>query len=166
MCSSDLGMRDADLDWAARTLMQQINGTVLGAGKDAERQRPSLQISYLDPTLAFHRRTLCHKDVWRVQERGFWGGLKGPSSWRASGAVDSSEWVTEINIINLGETFQQESMHPNYWGQLALRSCWRQAWNGGDIRGGACQRDYEGGLNSRDEPNMKLAGDPAAFRIN
>ena len=32
----------------------------------------------------------------------------------------------------------QESLHPNYWAQLALRTCVRQAWNGGAPRGGTC----------------------------
>jgi hypothetical protein len=62
----------------------------------------------------------------------------------------------EINIINAFETFQQESLHPNYWGQLALRNCWRQVWNDGDVRGGACERTAGGGLTADCEPRMTL----------
>jgi hypothetical protein len=60
----------------------------------------------------------------------------------------------EINIINAFETYQQESLHPNYWGQLALRNCWRQVWNGGDVRGGVCERGGATGLTADCEPAM------------
>ena len=33
----------------------------------------------------------------------------------------------------------QEDAHPNYWGQLALRNCMRQAYNAGAPRGGHLQ---------------------------
>ena len=151
------GFRNGDLEWAADTALPLINSTVSKAVSDAKRAQPSLQVVVLDTSMAFHRRTLCHKDVWRVQERGTFGGLKGPRNWKQPDAVDQSEWVMEINIINAEDTYQQESLHPNYWGQLALRNCYRQVWNGGNVRGGACVRDYDGGLNSRGEPNMRLA---------
>ena len=32
----------------------------------------------------------------------------------------------------------RRTCHPNYWGQLALRNCLRQAYNGGAPRGGTC----------------------------
>lgn len=151
------GFRNGDLEWAADTALPIINSTVRKAASDATAERPSLQVEILDTSMAFHRRTLCHEDVWRVQERGTFGGLKGPKNWQAPGAVDESEWVMEVNLINARDTYLQESLHPNYWGQLALRNCYRQAWNDGDVRGGACLRDYDGGLNGRGEPNMRLA---------
>ena len=49
----------------------------------------------------------------------------------------------------------QEDAHPNYWGQLALRNCFRQAYNGGASRGGSCTYDTTG-LNAQGEPKMKL----------
>ena len=49
----------------------------------------------------------------------------------------------------------QESLHPNYWGELALRTCLRQAYNGGAVRGGTCSIASTG-LSSRGEPNMLL----------
>ena len=151
------GFRNGDLDWAADVALPLINSTVKKAAADARQERPGLQLEVLDTSMAFHRRTLCHEAVWRVQERGTFGGLKGPKNWQSPGAVDESEWVMEVNIINAGETYQQESLHPNYWGQLALRNCYRQVWNDGNVRGGACLRDYDGGLNGRGEPNMRLA---------
>ena len=150
------GFRDADLDWSAGTLLPIVNGTFRAAGRDAQAKRPTLQLEMMDTTRAFQQRQLCQKAVWRVQETNFWGSRKGPSSWRDADAVDRSEWVMEINIINAGETYQQESMHPNYWGQLALRNCWRQVWNDGDVRGGACERDLAAGLTSDCEPRMAL----------
>jgi hypothetical protein len=49
----------------------------------------------------------------------------------------------------------QESLHPNYWGQKALRNCVRQAYNGGAPRSGTCAIATSG-LTSRGEPNMIL----------
>ena len=49
----------------------------------------------------------------------------------------------------------QEDAHANYWGQLAMRNCLRQAWNGGAVRGGVCVRSANG-LNGNGEPNMAL----------
>jgi hypothetical protein len=49
----------------------------------------------------------------------------------------------------------QESLHPNYWGQKALRSCVRQAYNGGAPRSGTCTIAGTG-LNGLGEPNMAL----------
>jgi hypothetical protein len=83
------------------------------------------------------------------------GDAPGVKNWKDAGAVDVSEWAMEINIVNPRETYQQESMHPNYWGQLALRACWREVWNGGEVRGGTCVR-ADTGLNAFGEPNMRL----------
>ena len=49
----------------------------------------------------------------------------------------------------------QESLHPNYWAQLAFRSCVRQAYNGGTPRGGTCTRAGNGLVNG--EPVMSLS---------
>lgn len=145
------GFRDKDLAWwATDTVMPLINRTLAQGAAAAQQERPTLQVVTVDASDAFAGRTLCHKDVHRV------GDGKGASSWTDGDAADTSEWAMEINIVNPKDTFQQESMHPNYWGQMALRSCWRQAWNGGDVRGGTCQRD-SAGLNDRGEPNMRLS---------
>ena len=58
-----------------------------------------------------------------------------------------------------GSVYQKvESFHPNYWGQLALRSCLRQAYNNGDIRGGTCTF-FQDGPNDRGEPQVLLQPD-------
>ncbi len=53
-----------------------------------------------------------------------------------------------------GPYYVQESIHPNWWGQKALRNCVRQAYNNGTPRGGTCTRGT--GLNANAEPNMTL----------
>jgi hypothetical protein len=49
----------------------------------------------------------------------------------------------------------QEDLHPSYWGQRALRNCFRLAYNGGAARSGTCTIAAPG-LNSFGEPNMTL----------
>ena len=143
------GFRDEDGDWAIKTFLPRLNQTVAEALANAIQERPTLQAVTVDTSNAFAGRALCDKSVNRVRDNG------GAMSWKDADAVDKSEWVMEVNMVNPRDTFGQESAHPNYWGQLALRSCWRQAWNGGSVRGGVCERDGTG-LNAQGEPNMVL----------
>jgi hypothetical protein len=80
---------------------------------------------------------------------------EGLSSWRSPGASDKSEWVTQIRTATaIFPPYQlQEDFHPSYWGELALRNCLRQAYNGGAVRSGACLH-VSSGLDSLGEPNM------------
>ena len=80
----------------------------------------------------------------------------GLSSWRSPGAADVSEWVSQIRTSStiFGPYQLQEDLHPSYWGQLALRNCLRQVWNGGAVRSGSCV--HTGGLDPLGEPNMSL----------
>ena len=144
------GIRDADIDWIRDTWFAQMNRTFSQAASDAQAVNPELNLVTLDSAGALGNHTLCQASVHRVQAAG------GAADWRDANAVDLSEWVMEINIVNVQDTFKQESFHPNYWGQLALRSCWRQAWNGGDVRGGTCVPAGTG-LNQFGEPNMRLS---------
>ena len=81
---------------------------------------------------------------------------KGLSSWTAAAAPDVTEWQNQIRTTStvFGPYQFQESLHPNYWGQLALRNCLRQAYNGGAVHGGTCTRGT--GKNANGEPNMSL----------
>ena len=76
----------------------------------------------------------------------------------APGAADKTEWVSQIRTTStlFGPYQLQEDAHPNYWGQLALRNCLRQAYNGGAPRGGTCTRGRE-----RPERLRRAADDPA-----
>ena len=96
-------------------------------------------------------RRLCENTVGLLEE-------KGVSTWQSSGAVDKTEWVHQIRTLStiFGPYQLQEDGHPNYWGQLALRNCFRQAYNDGAPRGGTCARGT--GLNTKGEPNMILGG--------
>jgi hypothetical protein len=64
--------------------------------------------------------------------------------------------LTNIKVLDLQSSLNgRRSVHANHWGQLAMRSCMRQAYNGGTPRGGTCVRSANG-LNGFGEPNMTL----------
>jgi hypothetical protein len=94
-------------------------------------------------------RKLCENTVGLLEERGI-------ANWRSPGAVDNSEWVQQIRTVTtIFPPYQlQEDAHPNYWGQLALRNCFRQAVTSPTVRSWTCSRGT--GLNPYGEPNMSL----------
>jgi hypothetical protein len=104
----------------------------------------------LDLQSALNGRRLCESGVGLLEERGL-------STWRSPGAVDQSEWVEQIRTVStvLGPYYVQESLHPNYWGELAFRNCVRRAYNGGSVQGGTCTRTGSG-LTAAGEPVMGL----------
>jgi hypothetical protein len=65
---------------------------------------------------------------------------KGLTSWTQPGAADRGEWINQIRTVTTitGPYQLQEDVHANYWGQLAMRNCLRQAYNDGAARGGSC----------------------------
>lgn len=140
------GFWNADSDWANATVMPLINGTIRGAV--AQSGLSNVQI--MDLSAALVGRRLCENTVGLLEEQGL-------GSWREAGAVDKTEWVNEIRTLSTldSDFYLQESFHPNYWGQLALRNCLRQAYNRGSPRGGACTIAAPG-LNLLGEPNMLL----------
>ena len=103
----------------------------------------------LDASGAFVGHRLCENTVGLLEERGV-------SSWTQPEAADRTEWVKQINQLNPNDPSFQENAHPNYWGYMALRNCFRKAYNNGSPHGGTCMPDPSGGLNSRGEPNMNL----------
>jgi hypothetical protein len=100
---------------------------------------------------AFNGRRLCENTVGLLEEVRL-------ANWRAAGAVDRTEWVNQIRTVSTigSEYFIQESLHPNYWGELALRNCLRQAYNAGTPKGGTCTRTGTG-LTGNGEPVMTLS---------
>jgi hypothetical protein len=85
------------------------------------------------------------------------------NSFNAAGemsAVDETEWVNQIRLAEANGYMRQESVHPNFWGQLALRNCLRQVYNNGAPKGGTCVRAGNGLKNGtksyQGEPYMKL----------
>ncbi|WP_028062054.1 hypothetical protein [Solirubrobacter soli] len=137
------GVWNKDANWARDTVVTTLNNTV----RNAVAGMANVQVLNMDEALA--GRKLCENTVGLLEERGI-------STWRSAGAVDNSEWVQQIRTLTtLFPPYQlQEDAHPNYWGQLALRNCFRQAYNGGAVRGGTCSRGT--GLNGNGEPNMTL----------
>ena len=122
-------------------------------GQERAPRRPGLD-QRQDPRAArtrFNGRRLCENTVGLLEEKGVANvderrrgrqdrvGQPDPHDRRRSSARTSS----------------RRTLHPNYWGQLALRNCLRQAYNGGAPRGGTCTTAATG-LNGRGEPNMIL----------
>ena len=139
------GFWNADANWANATALPTINGAVTGAATDAGLTN----VKTLNLASAFNGRRLCENTVGLYEEKGL-------TSWTQAGAVDQTEWINQIRTVSTvsGPYYVQESLHPNYWAQMALRSCVRQAWNGGTPRGGACTISGTGLLNG--EPRMSL----------
>jgi hypothetical protein len=152
---------DDDADWANDTALPLINGTIADAVAEFAEAYPSIDVHILDVSQAFVGHRLCEETVDQV------GNEKPVQRWTDAGASDGSEWVAAIRgvwsqggVLPLPGSvyYKNESFHPSYWGQLALRSCLRQAWNGGDVRGGTCTF-MQPGVNAFGEPQMILAPD-------
>ena len=140
------GVWNRDANWAQDTVVTTFNNTI----KQAMATSGLPNVMLLDAEAALNGRRLCESIVGLLEERGV-------PSWTAPGAVDVTEWVSQIRTVTtiVGPYQLQEGGHPSYWGQLALRSCLRLAYNGGAVRGGRCTRSGNG-LTSRGEPVMAL----------
>jgi len=137
------GVWNSDANWARNTVVQTLNDTV----KDAVAGMSNVQV--LDMVGALYGRRLCENTVGLLEEEGV-------SSWHDTDAVNKTEWVEQIRTLTtLFPPYQlQEDGHPNYWGQLALRNCLRQAYAAGSPHGGYCARGTD--LNGKGEPKMSL----------
>ena len=141
------GFWNADANWANDSALPTINNTVVGAISTAGITNSKT----LNLESAFNGRRLCENTVGLYEEKGL-------TSWTQAGAVDQTEWINQIRTVTTccsgSPYYIQESLHPNYWAQLATRSCVRQAYNGGTPRGGTCTISGTGLLNG--EPRMSL----------
>ncbi|MGN6160615.1 MAG: hypothetical protein ACTHOG_02820 [Marmoricola sp.] len=137
------GFWNADADYANATLLPTINNTVAGAITASGLTN----VKTLNVASAFNGRRLCENTVGLLEEKGY-------TSWTQSGAVDNTEWINQIRTVSTASSdyYIQESLHPNYWGQLALRTCLRQAYNAGAPKSGTCSIASTGLVNG--EPNM------------
>ncbi|MEU4295201.1 hypothetical protein AB0E63_43870 [Kribbella sp. NPDC026596] len=137
------GFWNADADWANSTALVNINNTV----RAAMGQSGLTNTRLLELQSAFNGRRLCENTVGLYEEVGL-------SSWTQPTAVDKTEWINQIRTVTtVGSNYYiQESLHPNYWAQLALRSCVRQTYT--QSRGGTCTISGTGLLNG--EPRMTL----------
>ncbi len=136
------GFWNNDANWANSTALVKINNAVKGAAAAAGA-------TVLDLAASFNGRRLCENTV-NLMEKS------GRANWTVAGAADSTEWIAQIRTLStvFGPYYVQESLHPNWWGEKAIRNCVRQAYNGGAVRGGVCTRGT--GLNANGEPNMTL----------
>lgn len=139
------GFWNNDANWANSTALPTINNAVTGAISQAGISNAKT----LNLTSAFNGRRLCESSVGLYEEVGL-------TSWTQPSAVDRTEWVNQIRTVTTAGSspyYIQESLHPNYWGQLAVRNCVRQAYNSGAPKSGTCTRSGNG-KNAKGEPNM------------
>jgi hypothetical protein len=140
------GLWNKDANYANATMLPTIDGTVTGAAAATGLSN----IKTMEIGSAFNGRRLCENTVGLLEEKGL-------TTWQAAGASDKTEWINQIRTIStFGGTYElQEDIHPNYWGQLALRNCLRQAYNAGVPKGGTCTISATG-HDAQGEPNMSL----------
>jgi hypothetical protein len=140
------GFWDADANWANATALHTIDQAVVTAAAGSGLSN----VATMDISSAFNGRRLCENTDGLLEEEGL-------PSWTAAGAKDRTEWINQIRTATTigSDYYVQESLHPNYWGQLALRSCLRQAYNGGAVYGGACNIAGTG-TDPQGEPWMSL----------
>jgi hypothetical protein len=140
------GFWNNDANYANEKMLPTIDSTVFGAAAAAGLSN----VKTLELGSAFNGRRLCEKGVGLLEEEGL-------SSWKGAGAVDKSEWINQIRTVTaIFPPYEiQEDIHPNYWGELALRNCLTQAYNAGAPKSGTCTISSTG-VNSAGEPNMAL----------
>jgi hypothetical protein len=141
------GFWNADADWANNTALPDINNAV----KSAVTATALTNTKVMELANAFNGRRLCENTVGLLEEKGL-------TWWTDAGAVDKTEWINQIRTVSTccgSDYYIQESLHPNYWGQLALRDCLRQAYNAGAPRGGTCTRTGTG-FDGYGDPVMTL----------
>jgi hypothetical protein len=153
-------IKDADAKWANETALKSIDETVKKAYEELEKAG-KYTVKFMELESALNGRRLCEVGLIHVHE-----GLLKPKfpTWEAPGAVDETEWVNQAHVKDTAHFLKQEGIHPNYWAQLALRNCARQAYNNGAPKGGTCTIDANGLFappgaplnNWRLEPKMQL----------
>jgi hypothetical protein len=139
------GFWNADANWANATALPTIDNSLFNAAS----QTGLASVKTMQIASAFNGRRLCENTVGLLEEEGL-------TSWTQAGASDKTEWINQVRTTStLGNSpYQlQEDIHPNYWGQLALRNCLRQAYNSGTPRGGTCSISGTG-HDAQGEPNM------------
>ncbi|MDO8363073.1 MAG: hypothetical protein Q7V88_09260 [Actinomycetota bacterium] len=141
------GFWNNDANWANGTALVKINNAVKNAAAAANTAG---NVKVMDLAASFNGRRLCENTVNLMEN-------SGRANWTVAGASDATEWIAQIRTLStvFGPYYVQESLHPNWWGEKAIRNCVRQAYNGGVPKGGVCNRGT--GLNANGEPNMTLA---------
>jgi hypothetical protein len=138
-------MWNRDADWANNTAVVKMNQALTNGAIRAGLS--NYVVMDMSKSLNGHR--ICEKTVGLLEEKGL-------ANWQSANAANLTEGFNQIRTTStlFGPYQLQESLHANYWGQMAMRNCMRQAYNGGAVRGGVCTSS--GGLNANGEPNMVL----------
>jgi hypothetical protein len=111
---------DEDATWANRVVLDTINGSIARAV--ALSGLPNMIT--VDMNQAFLEHRLCEQGVSQLQETSL-------RSWKSPGAREQVEWVNMLS--GKPAPWQpRESLHPNYWGTMAMRSCIRAAVEGAE----------------------------------
>jgi hypothetical protein len=139
------GVWNRDADWANNTAVVKMNQALT----NGVIRSGVTNYVVLDMSAALNGHRLCERGVGLLEEVGL-------TRWTQPGAPDRTEWVSQVRTVTtiFGPYQLQEGIHSSYWGQLAMRNCLRQAYNGGVVRGGRCTST--GGVNNGGEPNMVL----------
>jgi len=144
---------DNDANWANETALKTINQTVENAAKEAAAK---YKVKRLRLESAFNGRRLCEAGLELVSELG--GKIR---KFTDRGAVDRTEWINQVRVLKIAAPFEiQEDFHPNYWGQLALRSCVREAYNFGVPKEGKCVIEAPGLIYPGPDPPMWFHPEP------
>jgi hypothetical protein len=139
-------IRTADLDWIDQTVLPLLNGAVWSA-VETTGYTNALR---LELRSVLNGRRLCERGVDLLENYG-------PRWDVGSGAaIDHVEWVNRIRYFTELPLYVQEGLHPNYWGQKALRRCVRLAYNHGAPTGGTCTLERPGHDFENWEPYMRL----------
>lgn len=138
------GVWNSDLDYLIGQ-MPNIRDAVFGAVSDAETATGK-KAHTLDVVRLLEGRRLCET------------GTQVADEATRDELVSVGERVESIRTDTAGTPFFiQESLHPNYFGQMALRNCLRQAWNGGTPRSGACLAPTSWGtVDANGEPAVRF----------
>lgn len=137
---------DNDAQWAGAAFVVAVRSAAADAVKAANIS-PSV---LLDLSGLLDNQELCASGTLQI------GSINLLRTWKAPGAVDLSEWANELRTEDSGPYFEQESLHPNYWGQLAARSCVRQLYAVASGRVDSTCTATGSGLTSRGEPEVIL----------
>ena len=152
------GFWDEDADWLTGTFLPAVNNAVAGA---VTLTKPYLSnVREMKLSTAFTQRELCARGLrlLRYTCAPLIDGTVKCSGFLDKNQADKLEWITQARAF-VGESpfYVQEGAHPNYWGQLALRNCLRQALTNTVSVGGVCTRmGARSGLNTRGEPDMNF----------
>ncbi|MFM9135099.1 MAG: hypothetical protein ACKOT0_06655 [bacterium] len=144
------GFWDADLDFLEASL-PRMNDAVFAGVADAERATGKAVFT-VDTESIFEGRRLCEQGAQPAD---------GVPEDRLPAVAERVAAIFAVEGL-VGPFRLSESLHPNYFGQLALRDCLRQAWNEGRPRSGAClaPEDWEGVVDAEADAQVRFVPAP------